>query len=167
MKIKNKVPQTSLFLPDIRSGWNIGSFFRTADSLGIEHVFLSGITPYPPHKEISKTALDADVFVSWTYFSNSLEGLQELKKQNIRLIAMELVDKAQNILEYDFSQYKQRNEAMCLVMGNEISGVSSEILEICDDVVYIPMQGKKQSMNVSIAGSIGMWEMVKNISSFS
>lgn len=147
--------QTSVFLPDIRSGWNVGSFFRTADSLGINHIYLSGITPFPPHKEISKTALDAEVFVPWTYAKNSIKLLQHLKNSGIKLIAMELTDDAIEISSADFSGN------VCLVMGNEISGVSDEILALCDTIVYIPMKGKKQSMNVSIAGSIGMWEMVK------
>ncbi len=147
--------QTSVFLPDIRSGWNVGSFFRTADSLGINHIYLSGITPFPPHKEISKTALDAEVFVPWTYAKNSIKLLQHLKNSRIKLIAMELTDDAIEISSADFSGN------VCLIMGNEISGVSDEILALCDTIVYIPMKGKKQSMNVSIAGSIGMWEMVK------
>ena len=153
--MKKNIIQKSVFLPDIRSGWNVGSFFRTADSLGVSHVYLSGITPYPPHKEISKTALDADIFVPWTYAENSLELLQEIKKSGVRLIAMELTDNAIEISSADFSGN------ICLVMGNEIFGVSDEILKLCDEVVYIPMKGKKQSMNVSIAGSIAMWEMMK------
>lgn len=145
--------KTAVWLPDIRSGWNVGAFFRTADSLGIDKIFLSGFTPYPPHKEISKTALDADEFVDWSYFSETKNCLKYLKKNNIKLIAMELTDDAVEISSEIFSS------PCCLVMGNEITGVSDEILSACDEVVYIPMKGRKQSMNVSIAGSIGMWEL--------
>jgi len=151
----NKIPKKSVFLADIRSGWNVGSFFRTADSLGLDHIYLSGITPFPPHKEISKTALDADIFVSWTYAKNSQDIVSLLKKNGVKIIAMELTETAIEISSADFSGN------VCLVMGNEISGVSPEILDLCDEVVYIPMKGKKQSMNVSVAGSIGIWEMMK------
>ncbi len=147
----------AVLLPDIRSGWNVGSFFRTADSLGIDQIFLSGLTPKPPHKEISKTALDADIFVPWSYFHNSLECAKILKKRGYSLVAMELTDNAISLEKFQFPKNA------CLVMGNEITGVSKEMLELCDDVIFIPMQGGKQSMNVSIAGSLGMWEMVKSI----
>jgi tRNA G18 (ribose-2'-O)-methylase SpoU len=147
----------AVFLPDIRSGWNVGAFFRTADSLGISQIFLSGLTPKPPHKEISKTALDADIFVPWSYFSDSIECAKELKKRGYSLVAMELTENAISLEKFEFPKNA------CLVMGNEITGVSREMLELCDSVVFIPMQGGKQSMNVSIAGSLGMWEMVKSI----
>lgn len=150
------MPKTSILLPDIRSGWNTGSFFRTADSLGVEHIFLSGFTPFPPHKEISKTAIGADEFVPWTYFSSNKQAVSELQKKNINIYALELTENAKEITEMSFEF------PMCLVMGNEITGVSESILKIVKDVVYIPMQGKKQSMNVSIAGSIAMWEMMKS-----
>lgn len=151
----NPLPKTSVWLPDIRSGWNTGAFFRTADSLGVAKIFLSGFTPYPPHKEIDKTALDADGFVNWSYFADTQKCLEYLKKNKIQLIAMELSDNAEKISAEIFSQ------PCCLVMGNEITGVSPEILAQVDKTIYIPMQGKKQSMNVSIAGAIGMWEMTK------
>jgi len=147
----------AVFLPDIRSGWNVGSFFRTADSLGISQIFLSGVTPKPPHKEISKTALDADIFVPWSYFSDSIECAKILKEKGYALIAMELTENAMSLEQFTFPKNA------CLVMGNEITGVSQEMLELCESVVFIPMQGGKQSMNVSIAGSLGMWEMVKSM----
>jgi tRNA G18 (ribose-2'-O)-methylase SpoU len=150
------IPKTSILLPDIRSGWNTGSFFRTADGLGIEHIFLSGFTPFPPHKEISKTAINADKFMSWTYFSSNLDAIEELQRREINIYALELVENAKKIKEVKFKF------PMCLVVGNEITGVSKNILNIAKETVYIPMQGKKHSMNVSIAGSIAMWEMMKS-----
>ena len=145
----------AVLLPDIRSGWNVGSFFRTADSLGIDQIFLSGLTPIPPHKEISKTALDADIFVPWSYFKDPIECAKILKEKGYSLVAMELTENAISLEKFIFPKNT------CLVMGNEITGVSKEMLELCDSVVFIPMQGGKQSMNVSIAGSLGMWEMVR------
>lgn len=153
----HKIPKQSLWLPDIRSGWNTGAFFRTCDSLGVDHIFLSGYTPFPPHKEISKTALDADTFVPWTYFSNTQTALQFFKEHQIDLYAMELTPDSKQLDEAHWS-----STHTCLVVGNEITGVSDEILSESKEVLYIPMHGKKQSMNVSIAGSIGLWEMQKN-----
>lgn len=147
--------QTSIWLPDIRSGWNTGAFFRTADSLGVEKILLSGLTPYPPHKEIAKTALDAEYFVDWSYFSSHENCIEYLKENNIDLIALELTEDAQELTPDIFSS------PCCLVVGNEVSGVPPEILQHAKKTVFIPMKGKKQSMNVSIAGSIAMWEMQK------
>lgn len=153
--IKTTPPQFSVLLPDIRSGWNTGAFFRTADSLGVNHVFLSGLTPYPPHKEISKTALDADTFVPWTYFKNNIEAAEYIQSLGIQLVAMEITPHSQNIEQFEFPV------PCCLVMGNEVTGIHKSLLEKCNATVHIPMLGKKQSMNVSIAGGIGMWEMTK------
>ena len=159
------LPKTSVFLPSLRSGWNVGAFFRTADSLGIEKIFLSGSTPFPPHKEISKTALDADMFVPWTYFETDIEAIQFLKKQNIYIVAIELTDDAEKLSSEIFSNISRENpeiSGICIMMGNEISGISEELLSYAKKTVFIPMKGKKQSMNVSIAGSLAMWEMSKN-----
>ena len=158
------IPKTSVFLPSLRSGWNVGAFFRTADSLGIEKIFLSGSTPFPPHKEISKTALDADMFVPWTYFETDLEAIQFLKQQGIYIVAIELTDDAEALSSEIFSNISKENpeiSGICIIMGNEISGISEELLSYAKKTVFIPMKGKKQSMNVSIAGSLAMWEMSK------
>lgn len=164
--ISNNIPpHTSVFLPSIRSGWNVGAFFRTADSLGIEKIFLSGLTPTPPHKEISKTALDADCFVPWTYFSDDITAVEVLKSQGIKIIALELTNDAvdlggEKFLNFLETQHKT-SSPMCLMLGNEVTGISEELLSYADITVFIPMQGKKQSMNVSIAGALAMWEIKK------
>ena len=160
------IPKTSVFLPSLRSGWNVGAFFRTADSLGIEKLFVSGSTPFPPHKEISKTALDADMFVPWTYFDTDREAVEFLKKSGIYIVALELTEDAHALSPEIFSDIRTENpeiSGICLMMGNEVSGVSGELLKCAQKTVFIPMKGKKQSMNVSIAGSLAMWEMSKSI----
>jgi tRNA G18 (ribose-2'-O)-methylase SpoU len=159
------IPKTSIFLPSIRSGWNTGSFFRTADSLGVEKLFLSGLTPYPPHKEIAKTALDADMFVPFTYFSTDREAAEYIKSLKIKLIALELTEDAKALSsEHSTEIFSPENfSGVCIMVGNEVTGISDELLSYADELVFIPMKGKKQSMNVSIAGSIAMWEMMKNI----
>lgn len=158
------LPKTSVFLPSLRSGWNVGAFFRTADSLGIEKIFLSGSTPFPPHKEISKTALDADMFVPWTYFETDFEAIQFLIDSGIYIVAIELTNDAVALSSEIFSDIWKENpeiSGICIMMGNEISGISDELLSYSKKTVFIPMKGKKQSMNVSIAGSLAMWEMSK------
>ncbi len=153
------IPETSVFLPSIRSGWNVGAFFRTADSLGIKKIFLSGLSPFPPHKEISKTALDADMFVPWTYFETDIEAVEYIKNSGIKIIALELTDDAEKLSSEVFESYKNNNDNVCLMMGNEVTGVSEELLSYAEKTVFIPMKGKKQSMNVSVAGALAMWEM--------
>ena len=158
------LPKTSVFLPSLRSGWNVGAFFRTADSLGIEKIFLSGSTPFPPHKEISKTALDADMFVPWTYFETDFEAIQFLIDSGIYIVAIELTNDAVALSSEIFSDIWKENpeiSGICIMMGNEISGISDKLLSYSKKTVFIPMKGKKQSMNVSIAGSLAMWEMSK------
>lgn len=142
-----------LLLPNIRSGWNVGAFFRTADALGFDHVYLSGYTATPPHKAISKTALGADDFVPWTAFATVQESLDFLKAEGFALIGLELTPDSMSIADAIFP------EKSCLVVGNEIEGIIPEYASQMDMMVQIPMQGKKESLNVSIAGSIAMWEM--------
>ncbi len=145
----------AILLPNIRSGWNVGAFFRTADALGFDHVYLAGYTAQPPHKAISKTALGADAFVPWTGFATVPEAIESLKKEGFTLIGLELTNNAIALQNAHFP------EKSCLVLGNEVEGIIPDFLEKMDIVVQIPMQGKKESLNVSIAGSIAMWEMAK------
>lgn len=145
----------SILLPNIRSGWNVGAFFRTADALGFDHVFLAGYTAYPPHKAISKTALGADEFVPWTHFWSIDEAMTHIEEQGYTLVGLELTPDA------EFLQTFQFPTNACLVLGNEVEGISPEILAKMQSTIKIPMQGKKESLNVSIAGSIAMWEMSK------
>ncbi len=146
----------SLFLPDVRSGFNVGSFFRTADGVGVNHIFLAGITPYPPHKEIIKTSLDAEKMVSWSYTIDPLEVISKLKKKNIRIVALENIPNAKNISEFTPTY------PLCLVVGNEVDGIAPDILKHTDEVIVIPMKGKKKSFNVSIAGSLALWHIANH-----
>ncbi|MEI7511701.1 MAG: RNA methyltransferase [Candidatus Peregrinibacteria bacterium] len=145
----------SLLLPNIRSGWNTGAFFRTADAFGWDHLYLCGHTPYPPHKEISKTALGADEFVPWSYHLSAGKLIAELKAKGVFLCALELTADAIPLDSFT----PPPNTPLCLIVGNEIDGVAPEILKECDATVFLPMQGKKESLNVSIAGGIAMWAL--------
>lgn len=150
--------QYSVLLPDIRSGWNTGAFFRTADALGIQELLLCGYTPYPPHKEISKTALGAEKTVAWSYWNHAEDAIQYLKKYSVSIIGLELHPSSIPIAEW---KRKEKNTPICLVVGNEVTGINEKILSLCDEIVSLPMKGKKESLNVAIAGAIAMWEMVK------
>ncbi len=146
-----------LLLPNIRSGFNVGAFFRTADALGVDKIFLAGYTPYPPHTEIAKTALGAEDFVDWQYFLDPFELVKKLKKQGVEIIALENTKTAKLL-----TKYKPKKEKVCLVVGNEVEGISEEILELADTTLKIEMKGKKESLNVSIAGGIAISEISKN-----
>lgn len=146
----------SLLLYNIRSLYNVGAMFRTADSAGIEQLILCGYTPHPPRKEIEKTALGAVDTVKWRYEKNTIKAIEQLKAEKIKIIAVELTD---NSRPYD--SLKIDDYPLCLIVGNEITGIDDEILEMCDDAVEIPMHGVKHSLNVGVATGIAVFEAVK------
>lgn len=143
-------------LDNIRSAQNVGSFFRTCDSLGVDKLFLCGITSVPPNKEILKTALGATESVKWEYFENTLERIESLRKEDFKIICIEQTANSLMLDKYEFNI--DRN--ICLVFGNEIEGVSKDIIEIADDCVEIPQLGTKHSLNVSVAGGIVIWDLL-------
>ncbi len=149
-----------LVLDNIRSLNNIGSLFRTADSLAIEGLYLCGITAKPPHREIRKTALGASETVEWKYFENSKDALLELKNQGFHVVAAEQTQNSTKL-----SQFEAPNKAMALVLGHEVNGVSNEALALCDDVIEIEQFGTKHSFNVSVSAGIICWELVRQMQS--
>ncbi|MEP7146379.1 MAG: TrmH family RNA methyltransferase [bacterium] len=143
---------------NIRSIFNVGAIFRTSDGAFIEKLFLTGYTPFPPRKEIEKVALGATGSVPWEYHKDPLEVVLSLKCRNIKIAVLEITDTKNliwNIEERDFP--------LCLVLGNEISGVSKEIIELADIAFELPMLGMKQSLNVSVAYGVAVYEMVKKL----
>jgi tRNA G18 (ribose-2'-O)-methylase SpoU len=141
---------------NIRSIFNVGAIFRTSDAAFIEKIYLTGYTPYPPRKEIEKVALGATLSVPWEYRKNPMEVIQELKVRNIKIISLEITDNRKyywEIVKEDFP--------LCVILGNEITGVSKELIEASDYSIEIPMYGMKQSLNVSVACGIVIYEMVK------
>ncbi len=139
-----------LLAHNIRSLWNVGSFFRTGDAFGVEHVYLTGYTGTPPRKEISKTSLGADEWIPWEHVDDPIALLRTLKDAGWTTIALELTPSAVDILAYD------PPEKVCLVLGHEVEGVSQELLAACDVAVQIPMLGKKESLNVAVATGIAL-----------
>jgi 23S rRNA (guanosine2251-2'-O)-methyltransferase len=139
-----------LLAHNVRSLWNVGSFFRTADAFAIEKIFLTGYTGHPPRKEITKTAIGAEEWVEWEHCTNPLQVLSELKEDGWQLIALELTETAVNLDEAKISK------KVCLVVGHELTGVPEQILDLCDLTVQIPMLGKKESLNVAVAAGIAL-----------
>tara|TARA_B100000315_G_C14086066_1_gene367026 strand:+ start:78 stop:536 length:459 start_codon:yes stop_codon:yes gene_type:complete len=138
---------------NIRSLWNVGSFFRTADAFGVKKIYLTGYTGLPPRREISKTALGADEWIPWEHHKDPQEVIKQLKMDGWKIVALELTDKAVEISEYSPS------EKICLVVGHEVTGVPKELLDVCEDHVQISMQGKKESLNVAVAAGIALHQL--------
>jgi len=141
------VPLT-VVLNNIRSLHNVGSIFRTADGAGVEKIWLCGITGYPPDSQITKTALGAESRVKWNHSYDAKEVLRDLKKQGYQIVLVEQTDKS--ISYHEFIP----KGPVCLVMGNEIEGVSEELVGLSDASVEIEMAGLKNSLNVGIAFGI-------------
>lgn len=157
-------PKTPLVivLDNIRSLNNIGSVFRTSDAFLIEAIYLCGITACPPHRDIHKTALGATESVQWKYFKNTCDAIQELKENGFQVLAVEQaegsipLEKAQP----DFSQ------GVAIVMGNEVKGVDSKVMEMVDQSLEITQYGTKHSLNVSVTTGIVIWELFKKYTLF-
>ena len=143
-------------LDNIRSLYNVGAIFRIADGARIEKLFLSGYTPHPPRKEIEKTALGATTTVPWEYHKNPVEIIHGLKSQNIKICVLEHV-----IPSKPYYSLTNRDFPLCVVLGNEITGISHEIIEAADMGIEIPMHGMKQSLNAAVAFGIAVFEIVR------
>ncbi|MCF6131063.1 RNA methyltransferase [Flavobacterium wongokense] len=148
-----------IVLDDIRSLHNIGSVFRTSDAFLIEKIYLCGITAIPPNKEIHKTALGATETVSWEYQKDVLSVIENLKKENVSVFAIEQVENA--VFLQDFKVAKDKKYA--LVFGNEVFGVSQKAIEICDGTIEIPQLGTKHSLNISVSAGIVVWDLFKKM----
>ncbi|WP_284651590.1 RNA methyltransferase [Flavobacterium terrisoli] len=148
-----------IILDDIRSLHNIGSVFRTADAFLIEKIYLCGITAIPPNKEIHKTALGATETVTWEYQKEVTTVIETLKKENIKVFAIEQVENA--VFLQDFKVEKDNRFA--LVFGNEVYGVSQKAIELCDGSIEIPQIGTKHSLNISVSTGIVVWDLFQKM----
>ena len=142
---------------NIRSLYNVGSIFRTSDAIRLKKLFLTGYTGYPPRKEIDKTALGSVDSVKWEHYENPLDVVTFLKKNEISIIALEHTSKSIPYYEFNF------NFPFCLLVGNEVEGLSEEIISEVDGAIEIPMFGLKQSLNVSVAYGIIMYHAVEKL----
>ncbi|MDP3954174.1 MAG: TrmH family RNA methyltransferase [bacterium] len=171
-----------LILNNIRSAYNVGSIFRTADGAGVKKIYLCGITPtpggpqyqvssskYQAGDKISKTALGAEKIVPWEYHAQAWRLLSKLKNKNekLKIIALERFDKltasklkVKNLFKYKLSSLVP--SPLALMVGNEVRGLSPKILEYVDDIIEIPMYGKKESLNVAVATGIAVYTLIRN-----
>ena len=144
-----------VILENVRSLYNVGAIFRTADGAGVKKIFLCGITACPPRGEIAKTALGAEEFVEWEYVEEAADVIAGLRREGVSIVGVELCEGAENYWEasYDWP--------VCFVFGHEVEGVSSDVLGLCDKVVFVPMYGEKESLNVEAAFSTVVYEAVR------
>ncbi|HEY4002138.1 MAG TPA: TrmH family RNA methyltransferase [Candidatus Xenobia bacterium] len=143
--------RSALILEDIRSMWNVGSMLRTADGLGVSHVFLCGITGIPPHPELERTALGAEQVVSWSYCRHPFDAMEVLG--DVPMVSLESGPGAVPLTAWS-------GERFALVVGNEPGGVSAEVLAESRATLYIRMQGHKESLNVAVAAGIALWTLL-------
>tara|TARA_R110002012_G_C11559978_1_gene603331 strand:- start:97 stop:627 length:531 start_codon:yes stop_codon:yes gene_type:complete len=144
-----------IVLDNVRSLNNIGSVFRTADAFLIEKIYLCGITATPPHKDIHKTALGATDSVAWEHRESTLELLEELREEGYTSLAVEQAENA--VMLNDFKV--EENKKYALIFGNEVKGVSQEVVSASDLVLEIPQYGTKHSLNISVSVGVVVWDL--------
>ena len=148
-----------IVLDNVRSVFNVGSIFRTADAVKNTQIYLCGMTPTPENKKILKTSLGAEQSVPWKYFNNTLEAINSLKAENIPIYSVELTENSKHF--QDFKYFTKNTQTIALVFGHEINGVAQPVLDLSDDCIYIPMKGVKESLNVAITASILIFEALR------
>lgn len=148
-----------LVLENVRSMHNVGSVFRTCDALGIEALYLIGYTPTPPHRDIQKTALGATETVTWKHFPEIGSALADLRQNGYRIIAAEQAHGATMLNDFR----PAADEKLALIFGNEVEGVSDEVLSVADACIEIPQFGEKHSFNISVSVGIIGWEIVRKL----
>lgn len=157
-KTVEKIPLV-VILDNVRSLNNIGSVFRTSDAFLIKAIYLCGITATPPHAEIHKTALGAEDSVEWRYFEKTKDAITELKGKGFTICAVEQAESStmlDNLILDKSGQYS-------IILGNEVKGVSQEVVDLCDSCIEIPQFGTKHSLNVSVAAGIVVWEFFRQL----
>jgi 23S rRNA (guanosine2251-2'-O)-methyltransferase len=157
-KEAEKLP-VCIVLDNVRSLHNVGSAFRTADSFRIEKIYLTGITGTPPHREIQKSALGATDSVAWEYAESTAQVIQKLKIQGFKIIVVEQTTESKPL---DLIQLSV-NQKYCLVFGNEVNGVSDDVVPLGDEAIEIPQIGTKHSLNVSVCLGIVCWEFFRKL----
>jgi len=143
-----------VLLDNIRSAWNVGSIFRSADGFGYDHVYLCGITPTPENEAVTKTSLGAEDTVTWSYHRDAVKLVNGLKKEGWIINALEDDARATSIHTREDGPKKT-----ALILGNEVTGVDPDLLDLCNEIYYIPMRGKKKSFNVAIAFGIAAYTL--------
>jgi tRNA G18 (ribose-2'-O)-methylase SpoU len=153
-KAGEKLP-VAVVLDNVRSMHNIGSIFRTADGFAVEQICLCGITAQPPHREIEKTALGATQSINWAYFAQPLEAVKKLRDEGYQVIAVEQADNSIMLQNFTVTPGKK----YALVFGNEVNGVSDEVMGTVDACIEIPQFGTKHSFNIVVSVGIVLWDL--------
>jgi tRNA G18 (ribose-2'-O)-methylase SpoU len=146
-------------LENIRSGLNVGAFFRSGDAFRIEAVELCGYTAHPPHRDILKSALGSSEYVPWQGHETAAVAIEELRHQGFKIAAIEQSESSVALEDW----IPTPHESWAFVFGNEVRGVDNQTIELCDVVIEIPQFGAKQSLNVSVCGGIILWEAARKM----
>ena len=146
-----------LVLDNIRSGLNVGSAFRTADALALQHIYLCGITGTPPHREILKTAIGATESVDWSYYKATVDAIDELKAQGYTVLAVEQADERTWLQDFRWAP----GQKIALVFGNEVEGVSDAAMARVDGCLEVPQFGTKHSLNIAVCVGVVGWELTR------
>jgi tRNA G18 (ribose-2'-O)-methylase SpoU len=141
-------------LENVRSLYNVGSIFRTSDAVLLSRLYLTGFTPYPPRPEISKTALGAVESVPWSYYKKPLDAVVEIKSRGIKLAVLEQTDESVPLWKMPRDFFP-----VCIAVGNEIGGITKDIVDAADIALEIPMKGVKYSLNVAVAYGIAVYRL--------
>ena len=157
-KLSAKTPLI-IILDNIRSLNNIGSVFRTCDAFLIEKIYLCGITAKPPHKDIHKTALGSTDSVAWEYIEDTFELVERLKAKNIKIVSVEQTENATMLNDFK----PQQHTTYAIVFGNEVKGVSQDVVNASDTVVEIPQFGTKHSLNISVSAGVVIWDLFSKL----
>ncbi len=155
--LKTEKMPVVIVLDNVRSALNVGSVFRTADAFRVSKIYLCGITPIPPNRDILKSALGATETVQWEYADSTLKVIEQLKQQGFYLAAIEQTKNSIPLQEFEMPEQKQ----LALFFGHEVDGVSQEVINVCDVAIEIPQQGTKHSLNISVCAGIVVWEIFK------
>ena len=155
-KRSKKTPVIAV-LENIRSAYNVGSVFRTADAFLLESIYLIGYTAQPPHKEIKKTALGAEETVEWHYFADTKSAIEKLKKNGYKVYAVEQVVNSISLENLTIDN----DEKIAVIFGNEVSGVEQDNILLCDGCIEIPQLGMKHSLNIATAAGVVLWEIIR------
>jgi 23S rRNA (guanosine2251-2'-O)-methyltransferase len=147
----------AVLLDNVRSAWNVGSILRSADGFGFDHAYLCGISPTPENEAVTKTSLGAEDSVTWSYHKDAVKLVNGVKKEGWKVYALEEEQRAQELGMKDES--RRMKERAVLIVGNEVTGVDPELLDLCDEIYCIPMRGQKKSFNVAIAFSIAAYTL--------
>lgn len=142
-------------LDHVRSGHNVGSVFRTCDAFGVAGLYLCGITPFPPNREVLKTSLGSSESVDWLFAADTKAILEELKQDGFELVFAEHTTESISLQQFIPSKEKK----YALIFGNEVEGIKSELLPLADQVIEIPQFGTKHSFNISVAAGIVLWDV--------